>query len=182
MKRPFLDQLATSLFQLERKRVESSSVLDDKGRIGEPMEWSEESSLANRFSEVMAGGIGYQLKQFVADIVAGNNFDRGQTRGTIQRFITENKVAMFSFTTCPFCRRAKDYLTEQGIPYAVLELDQLPNNEGNEIRSVLGRQVKRTSVPCIFINGKFIGGCNDGPGLLPLAKTGELQILLKGKK
>jgi hypothetical protein len=54
----------------------------------------------------MAGGIGYQLIQFVADIVAGNNFDRDQTRGTIQRFITDNKVAMFSFTTCPFCRRA----------------------------------------------------------------------------
>lgn len=146
------------------------------------MEWSEESSLANRFSEVMASGIGYHLKQFVADVVAGNNFDRDQTRRRIQRFITENKVAMFSFSTCPFCRRAKDYLAEQGIPYAVIELDQLPNNEGNEIRSVLGRQVKRTSVPCIFINGNFIGGCNDGPGLLPLAKSGELQVLLKGKK
>jgi glutaredoxin 3 len=146
------------------------------------MEWSEESSLANKFSEVMASGIGYHLKQFVADIVAGNNFDRDQTRRKIERFITENKVAMFSFSTCPFCRRAKDYLSEKGIPYAVIELDQLPNNEGNELRSVLGRQVKRTSVPCIFINGNFIGGCNDGPGLLPLAKSGELQVLLKGKK
>lgn len=181
MKRPLLDQVAAALFRLEQNRVESSSVIDGKGRVGEPMEWSEEGSLANRFSEVMAGGIGYQLKQLVADIVAGNNFDRDKTKDTIQKFINENNVAMFSFTTCPFCRRAKDYLTEQGIKYAVLELDELPDNEGNEIRAVLGRQVKRTSVPCIFINGQFIGGCNDGPGLLPLAKSGELQTLLNKK-
>ena len=76
---------------------------------------------------------------------------------------------MYSFTTCPFCRKAKDYLDRESIPYRAIELDELDGNEGNEIRAELGRMTKRTSVPSIFIGGEYIGGCNDGPGLLFLA-------------
>jgi glutaredoxin 3 len=55
----------------------------------------------------------------------------------------------------------------------------LPGNEGNEIRAVLGKLTKRTSVPSIFIDGNYIGGCNDGnPGLVPLIKNGELDKLM----
>jgi glutaredoxin 3 len=63
-------------------------------------------------------------------------------------------VTMYSFTTCPFCRTAKDYLDEQSIPYVSIELDLLPDNEGNEIRAELGRITRRTSVPSIFIGGE----------------------------
>mmetsp|Transcript_20408 Transcript_20408/g.40793 ORF Transcript_20408/g.40793 Transcript_20408/m.40793 type:complete len:225 (-) Transcript_20408:88-762(-) len=177
MKRPLLDQIASTVFNLEMKRVEDSSVVDEQGRTGEPMEWSEADSLANKVSEVMSGGIGYQFKQFVADITAGE-YDQVQTTEEVNGFIGQNKMAMYSFSTCPFCRRAKDYLDGEGIEYSVVELDELPGNEGNEIRATLGRMTQRTSVPSIFVNGKYIGGCNDGPGLLPLASSGELSILL----
>mmetsp|Transcript_16366 Transcript_16366/g.35555 ORF Transcript_16366/g.35555 Transcript_16366/m.35555 type:complete len:236 (+) Transcript_16366:144-851(+) len=173
MKRPILDRIATALFKLENDRVTSSSVADDKGRVGEPMEWSERNSAASRLSEVMAGP-GYAFKQWVADIVAGE-FDEESVNEKVDAFVSDNSVAMFSFTTCPFCRRAKDFLEEKGVPYVALELDNLEKNEGNEIRAVLGRKTRRTSVPAIFINGEFIGGCNDGPGLMTLAETGELD-------
>lgn len=180
MKRPILDQLASFLFRLENTRVEKSSVVDEKGRSGEPMEWSESESLANKLSEAIAGnGLGYQFKQFVADIVAGNDYDVEAVNTRIDTFVSENSVAMFSFTTCPFCRRAKDLLDEKGVQYEVIELDELEGNAGNEIRANLGRKTGRTSVPSIFIAGKYIGGCNDGPGLLPLEKSGELDILLQ---
>ena len=40
--------------------------------------------------------------------------------------------------------------------------------------------VGRTSVPAIWIGGKFVGGFNDGPmgGLRILAENGELDGLL----
>ena len=63
MKRPFLDGLATALFNLETRRVSSSIELGESGRQGEPMTWAESSSLANQFSAVMASGPGYLLKQ-----------------------------------------------------------------------------------------------------------------------
>lgn len=193
MKRPILDTVASSLFQLETSRVEASSELDEQGRRGEPMAWSESSSLANQFSEAMASNsLGYQFKQFVADIVAGD-YDEDAVTAKVEAFIQDNSkiggnnpfqkpspgVAMFSFTTCPFCRRAKDYLDEKGVAYSIIELDELEGNEGNEIRAVLGKLTKRTSVPSIFVGGTYIGGCNDGPGLLPLGESGELDKLLQ---
>ena len=75
--------------------------------MGEPMEWSESDSLANRFSMLVASNdIGYKFKQFVADIIAGE-YDREETERSIQDFIRSHPVALYSFTTCPFCRRAK---------------------------------------------------------------------------
>lgn len=179
MKRPILDQIATTLFKLENDRVSASSVEDEQGRMGEPMEWSESSSTANKFSELVASNpLGYRFKQWVADIVAGE-YDEQAAGTMVDEFIHENQVAMFSFTTCPFCRKAKDVLNERGVTYATMELDELEGNEGNEIRAVLGKRTKRTSVPSIFIGGKYIGGCNDGaPGLLPLVESGELDQML----
>ena len=184
MKRPILDTIASTLFKLENSRVEASSEVDEKGRMGEPMEWSESSSLANQFSEAIASNsIGYKFKQFVADIVAGD-YDEHAVTAKVEAFINSSDkknpaVTMFSFTTCPFCRRAKDYLDEKGIAYSVMELDELDGNEGNEIRAVLGKKTRRTSVPSIFVGGTYIGGCNDGPGLLPLGESGELDKLLQ---
>jgi glutaredoxin 3 len=186
MKRPFLDTLATTLFQLETARVDASSKMDDKGRVGEPMEWSESSSFANQFSKAVASNsLGYKFKQFVADIVAGD-YDEEVVTAQVNAFIDKSyssstPIVLFSFSTCPFCRRAKDYLEEKGISYQAMELDDLPGNQGNEIRAVLGKKTKRTSVPSIFVRGTYIGGCNDGPGLLPLAESGELEKMLQQK-
>ena len=146
----------------------------------EPMEWAEENSFANQFSAMVSSNeLGYRFKQTVADLVAGE-YDKEMRGESIKQFISETPVAMYSFTTCPFCRKAKDYLEEQSIPYTSIELDELPGNEGNEIRAELGRLTKRTSVPSIFIGGEYIGGCNDGrPGLLPLAREDKLKNMLE---
>ena len=171
MERPILDRLASFFLKLENDRVSASSVIDEKGRDGEPMEWAQEDSLANKFSELVSGNeLGYRFKQGVADIIAGE-YDEGGTKQYITEFVSSNPVAMFSFTTCPFCRKAKDFLDEEAISYVSMELDLLPDNKGNEIRAQLGKLTRRTSVPSIFIGGEYIGGCNDGnPGLLPLAR------------
>jgi len=67
MKRPILDQIASTVFKLETSRVEASSIIDSKGRSGEPMEWSESESFANKFSQIVSDNdIGYKFKQFVA--------------------------------------------------------------------------------------------------------------------
>jgi glutaredoxin 3 len=61
----------------------------------------------------------------------------------------------------------------------VVELDQDP--QGKAIRAVMADVVGRTSVPAIWIEGTFIGGCNDGPtgGLLTLEEIGKLDRVLQ---
>ena len=64
------------------------------------------------------------------------------------------------------------------MPYQVVELDEV--DDGKALRAEMASVIDRTSVPAIWIGGEFIGGCNDGPGLLPLGESGELEKLLKG--
>jgi glutaredoxin 3 len=181
MKRPLLDQIATTLFQLETQRVASSSVMDEQGRYGEPMEWSNRTSLANQFSVFIASNpIGYMFKQTVANLVAGD-YNETMITSQINQYIQQDTVVMFSFTTCPFCRKAKDLLDERNISYTAIELDTMDDtdNRGNIIRAQLGKLTKRTSMPNIFIRGQCIGGCNDGyPGLIPLIENNQLDALL----
>ena len=38
---------------------------------------------------------------------------------------------------------------------------------------------ERTSMPSIWIAGSFVGGCNDGPGVVTLNRDGKLVPLLQ---
>mmetsp|Transcript_9472 Transcript_9472/g.19638 ORF Transcript_9472/g.19638 Transcript_9472/m.19638 type:complete len:92 (+) Transcript_9472:339-614(+) len=86
---------------------------------------------------------------------------------------------MMSFTTCPFCIKAKEVLDETNAKYTVIELDADP--DGKAIRAELGDLIGRTSVPAIWIGQEFVGGCNDGPmgGVAKLAEAGKLEGMLK---
>jgi len=59
-----------------------------------------------------------------------------------------------------------------------VELDVDP--EGKAIKAEMIDIIGRTSVPAIWIDGAFIGGCNDGPtgGIMKLDQAGKLDGLL----
>ena len=58
-----------------------------------------------------------------------------------------------------------------------IELDLDP--DGAAVRARLGARTTRTSVPSIWIGGEFVGGLNDGPGLLTLDADGDLEPKLR---
>ncbi|GAX19334.1 hypothetical protein FisN_4Lh086 [Fistulifera solaris] len=86
---------------------------------------------------------------------------------------------MLSFTTCPYCIKAKQVLDAKSANYTVVELNEDP--AGTAIRAELFDLVGRSSVPAIWIGGEFIGGCNDGPmgGIVQLQEQGKLDVMLK---
>ena len=86
---------------------------------------------------------------------------------------------MFSFTTCPYCIKAKAILDEKGAKYTVVELDK--ERDGKAIRAEMGEMLGRTSVPAVWIKRQFIGGCNDGPmgGVNGLNNSNRLDAMLK---
>lgn len=77
----------------------------------------------------------------------------------IERSISENKVFIFSKTTCPFCTKVKKLFKDINEPFEVIELDQAPH--GEEIKQALAQKVGKTSVPQVFVKGVHIGGCDD---------------------
>ena len=94
-------------------------------------------------------------------------------------------IAVFSKSWCPYCRAAKQLLTDQGAKFYTVELDEvgmsaflrlavspshsIPANDlthsypddGSAIQDALQEMTHQRSVPSIFIDKKHIGGNSD---------------------
>lgn len=70
-------------------------------------------------------------------------------------FTVQGSVSIFTKPGCPFCKKAKALLTEQGLTYEEVVLGKGATT--TTLRAVSGR----TTVPQIFIGGKHIGGSDD---------------------
>lgn len=80
-------------------------------------------------------------------------------------------VEIYTWSTCPYCIKAKALLDAKDVDYKEYKLD------GDEPgRTKMSERANgRRSVPQIFIDDKHIGGCDD---LHALEEKGELDKLL----
>lgn len=83
------------------------------------------------------------------------------------------KVEIYTWTTCPFCIRAKNLLLKKGIDFLEYSID------GDEVarNKMADRANGKRSVPQIFINDHHVGGCDD---IYALDRQGKLDALLAG--
>ena len=65
--------------------------------------------------------------------------------------MTDKKVVIYSTPTCPYCKRAKDYLSRKEIPYADINLAQ-DREKAKEMIDKSGQM----GVPVIIIDDKDI--------------------------
>lgn len=81
-------------------------------------------------------------------------------------------VEIYTWTTCPFCIRAKALLAKKGVEYTEYVID------GDEVArgQMATRANGRRSLPQIFINDRHVGGCDD---LYALNAQGKLDALLE---
>ncbi len=83
-------------------------------------------------------------------------------------------IRIVSKTGCPFCEKAKEWLTARGLSYTEDRMD----NE--EIRYAFYQQHKVNTVPQVFIDGKRIGGYTElvaqGDKLLVKERGGLLEF------
>jgi GrxC family glutaredoxin len=80
-------------------------------------------------------------------------------------------IEIFTTTSCPYCRNAKDFFNDRNIEFKefIIDLDE----KSHELMKKRAPGAK--TVPQIFINGELIGGYDD---LMALNDEGELEILL----
>ncbi|MDJ0600602.1 MAG: glutaredoxin 3 [Crocosphaera sp.] len=81
-------------------------------------------------------------------------------------------VEIYTWSTCPFCIRAKALLVKKGVDFTEYCID------GDEqARDAMTQRANgKRSLPQIFINDQSIGGCDE---LHHLESTGELDSLLE---
>lgn len=81
------------------------------------------------------------------------------------------KIEVYTQPWCPFCNRAMDLLTKRGAAFQEIHA---PN--GTPERADSNRRSGRTTVPQIFIDGRYVGGCDD---LIALDRVGKLVGMLR---
>ncbi|MFB0559278.1 MAG: glutaredoxin family protein [Dehalococcoidales bacterium] len=69
--------------------------------------------------------------------------------------MTDKKVVIYSTPTCPFCKRAKDYLSRKGIAYVDYNVAQ-DRERAKEMIQKSGQM----GVPVITIDNQVIVGFN----------------------
>lgn len=80
-------------------------------------------------------------------------------------------VILYTTATCPYCLRAKRLLTNKGVVFTDIDV-----NEAKEKFEAIKQQTGWNTVPQIFIDGAFVGGCDD---IIQLERQGKLDELLK---
>ncbi|XP_030582444.1 glutaredoxin 2 isoform X1 [Archocentrus centrarchus] len=77
----------------------------------------------------------------------------------VQDVVSQNCVVIFSKSTCPYCKMAKNIFNEIGATYKVIELDE--HNDGRRLQEALAHMTGARTVPRVFVNGHCIGGGSD---------------------
>jgi len=96
----------------------------------------------------------------------------------IRSAIAGNKVMIFmkgtrSFPQCGFSAATIQIFEELGVPYATADVLSDP-----ELRDEIKRFSNWPTIPQVYVDGKFVGGCDI---VRELHETGELEALVKAE-
>ena len=95
----------------------------------------------------------------------------------VDEFIKSGNIVMFSKTTCGFCMMAKSILNRYSDDYRMMEINK--HQDGHKIQDYLYSKTGSPTVPQIFINQTYIGGCND---LMRLHSNDEIKDLISNNQ
>ena len=104
-------------------------------------------------------------------------YDEEEVTAELEVLIASAPVVVFAWSLSPFSKNARELLGTIGASYEAIELDKVPH--GFALKKELSKLTGCSSVPNIFIGGASVGGCYDGPGVVPLYRSGELQAKLR---
>ncbi|WKD49965.1 glutaredoxin 3 [Microbulbifer spongiae] len=80
------------------------------------------------------------------------------------------EVVIYTTRFCPYCIRAKRLLSDKGVAYREIAVDNKPG-----LRAQMAALAGRRSVPQIWIGDYHVGGCDE---LMALARGHKLDDLL----
>ena len=83
-------------------------------------------------------------------------------------------VLIYTKTTCGFCHSAKRLLEQKGLEYTEISVDA-----DRELWNKMVEDSGQRTVPQIWINDKWVGGCTD---LYALDRSGKLDQMIANDK
>jgi len=108
--------------------------------------------------------------------ITGRNISQLRGKQLVQELIKQKKVFMISKEYCPYCAMAKLVLTYYEIRPEFKEILEIGQRaDSTEIMEYMEKLTGASSVPRLFIGGKFVGGASD---IMSLHLSGKLLVLL----
>lgn len=105
-----------------------------------------------------------------------SGMDAADTAKWVTDHAVENKVVIFSRSTCPYCVRAIEAL--RGLVPNDVNVVNLDNNpDYKTIMAYFKEATGAATVPRVYIGGKFYGDCSK---VMATKESGDLQEALKG--
>jgi glutaredoxin 3 len=133
--------------------------------------------MMNKFKKniVILGLAFFSLLFIYIASIYDNNHDSPKMKNIKWLKMTDNientKVVIYTKPTCGYCIRAKNFFKDTGIKY--VEIDVSTNQI---LHQELIEKTGSKTVPLIFINDEYIGGCSD---MLKMAEDGRLERLFE---
>lgn len=98
-------------------------------------------------------------------------YSNGKNWGTgIMNQEIKAKITLYTKPGCIFCTKAKSFLNDMKVHYDEIDVSNKPDK-----RKELIEDTGSKTVPYIFINETYIGGCTD---MLKMAEEGTLEKML----
>ncbi|MFT3807085.1 glutaredoxin domain-containing protein [Arenimonas sp.] len=76
----------------------------------------------------------------------------------------EQPVVLFALEWCEFCWALRKLFAASGIAYRAVDLDSTTyqrEDRGGQIRAVLRGMTGSITIPQVFVDGEYIGGCSE---------------------
>ncbi|KAG8691691.1 glutaredoxin [Ceratobasidium sp. 394] len=128
---------------------------------GPPLRPTTSAFILSSFATSSSGPTEYQKLQMGA-------------KDTVEAAIAGHKIAVFSKSYCPYCRAAKQGISDLGVEDVIIyELDE--RDDGTEMQNYLLEKTGQRTVPNIFISQEHVGG-NDA--FQAARRDGKVQKLL----
>ena len=119
-----------------------------------------------------------RVKRWVTEKSAGS-YDKDVASAKLREILDIHDVVVFSESfDIAFSATVKHVLAEQAVEFFEVPVDKV--DSGGALVVEIGKMTGRTSIPAVFIAGKYVGGCNDGnPGVRALIASGMLEAALE---
>ncbi|KDR85923.1 hypothetical protein GALMADRAFT_235091 [Galerina marginata CBS 339.88] len=136
------------------------------------------SRLASAFSSRLPTSLSFAL---LCTTASSSNPSPAQlqkmsVKQVVEDAIADNKVAIFSKSWCPYCKKVKALFNAEfpDVKATIYELDE--REDGAAIQDYLYQKTGQRTVPNVFINKEHIGGSDDTAAAF---KGGKLTALIK---
>lgn len=104
--------------------------------------------------------------------------DAKSTVPEVRAIVKEHDLVVFSSPTCGYCSKAIAELERSGFrPFIV---------NAERVRSELRQLTMSSTLPSVWVRGRYVGGCMDGPlpwhGVFPLLQSGRFYEMMRGPR